>query len=452
MNQLMSEPVVDFVFKIIMAFLVGALIGLERERTRIVYLARKKHGEQIKTLALPGVRSFGLLSLYGMVSAYISQLVAMIETKIIIEAFFSSILFIILFFYLYRRTIMGGATGITTYIVMSLSVMLGFLVGFGKLLEAVSTSSLITLILAIKPSIERFVKEIEYNELLSGLELALFVFVLGPFFLLGHPELYGIDLSKFYLLFIIILALSYFSYIAVKLRGSRALKYIAFLGGLVNSEAAASNIAGVLDRQTGVPDNRIGSLMLSNLSLIIAAMILRNLIIVTVLAYPLFDIRHLIIMVTVLLTSMIIPLIYGVKVIVGREELGVGGIKVTIENPISYSVAFKVITAYTLIFILGYAMSLILPPEYLVIIAFVGGLINAGATILTFITLSQIMSLGYKFILLLVVTANMGAIFNKILFIKTVSSRRVIIISSIKAIILSLISTLIAVAVMIITA
>ena len=337
---------------------------------------------------------------------------------------------------------MAKATGITTYIVMSLSLILGFLVGVDKVLEAIATSTLVTLILAIKPSIERFVTGIEYKELLSGLELALFVFVLGPFFLIGHPSLYGIDISKFYLLFVIILGLSYFSYIAVKLKGSEALRYIAFLGGLVNSEAAASNIASVLDKQKELSDNEISRLMREYLLLIIWAMIIRNLIVILVLAYPVFTVTELAKLVGLLILFSLIPMIYSARMFLLEKEPGLKKIEVTIMNPLSYRTALKVIFAYSIIFTVGYITSMLLPPQYLVFVAFIGGLVNAGAMILTFLALAQIMELSHTYVMLLILIAMSGAVINKLLFIRTVTTRSSITRAAISAITLSMISAI----------
>ncbi len=441
MEPILNDPVVSFVFKIIMAFLVGALIGLERERTRIAYL-RRKASELGKPLTLPGIRSFGLLSLYGLFIAYIPQFIDDASVKIISEVFLILVIYTVLVFYIYRRTIMAKATGITTYIVMSLSLILGFLVGVDKVLEAIATSTLVTLILAIKPSIEKFVTGIEYKELLSGLELALFVFVLGPFFLIGHPSLYGIDISKFYLLFVIILGLSYFSYIAVKLKGSEALRYIAFLGGLVNSEAAASNIASVLDKQKELSDNEISRLMREYLLLIIWAMIIRNLIVILVLAYPVFTVTELAKLVGLLILFSLIPMIYSARMFLLEKEPGLEKIEVTIMNPLSYRTALKVIFAYSIIFTVGYITSMLLPPQYLVFVAFIGGLVNAGAMILTFLALAQIMELSHTYVMLLILIANAGAVINKLLFIRTVTTRPSITRAAISAITLSMISAI----------
>ncbi len=420
-----SDPVADYVFKVILGFLVGALIGLERERTRIV-LAEKRAEIQEYYKTLPGLRSFGLLSLYGMLMAYMPSIVNDSSLSVALFIFSAGMIFAVYLIYIYARTRASGKIGITTYIVMVLAIFLGYLVGVDRVIEAVATSSLITLVLAIKPSIQRFVRGVKYRELLSGLELALFVFVLGPLFM-AYPTIYGIDVSRLYILFIIILGLSYISYIAVKVKGTEALKYIAFLGGLVNSEAAASNIANVLSKQKGLGYKEIFRLMMNYLFIIITAMIIRNLIVVGVLAYPSLETTYLVRLLAYIAVLLLAPLIFTIKTLVFEKEPWIGRIEVTIKNPLSYSVAFKVVIAYATIFLLGYIISTFLPPQGLIVIALIGGFVNAGATILTFLTLSTVIDLGFKYVASLVVIALTGGIVNKIFFIKTTTSNKAII-------------------------
>ncbi len=445
----MGNPVIEYIIRILMAFLVGALIGLERERTRLHYL--RSSDVEKRAFTLPGLRSFGLLSLYGMLIAYIQQNVPDPYVKSIVVIFMIIMIYSIFAIYIYRRTVMARTTGITTYIVMSISILLGFLVGLDRLLEAIATSILITLILAIKPSISRFVKEITYNELLSGLELGLLVFVLGPFFFLLQPVIYGIDLSKFYILFVIILALSYISYIAVRVKGSEALKYIAFLGGLVNSEAASSNIASIISRQKRLEEKDKDRLLRINLSLILIAMIIRNIIITLILVLPLYGIIDSFKIAGLLMLSLTIPILIVVNGLFLVREPYLENISVMIKNPLSYSTAFKVVIAYSVIFIISIVTSMFLPPEFLVLVAFIGGLVNAGATILSLITVSQLESFGIYFLTILIIMANIGASTNKLIFIRMVSREKTIILSTVKTIIYAILSNTIPLAVLLIT-
>ncbi len=437
-----NDPTTDFVLKIIVSFIVGALIGLERERTRIM-LSEKKN-VSIEHRVLPGIRSFGLLSLYGALLSYTAFNINDPSTRIILTVFMSSMIFITFIIYIYQRGIVAKRTGITTYIVISIALILGFLVGIDRVYEAIAASVFVTLVLAIKPSLQAFVRGITYKELLSGLELGLFVFILGPFFLFQKPRIFGIDISTFYILFIVILMLSYMSYIAVKIKGAEALKYIAFLGGMVNSEAAVSNIANVLSAQN-ISEDELEKSMTKYSYLIISAMMLRNLIVILILGYQFLDIYDLLRMALYVVIAMSIPLVLSLKTLIFEKEPMLRGVRVTIENPLTYSVAIRVVLAYSTIFIIGYVLSTLLPPEWLILLSALGGFVNAGATILTILTLGGLKMLSINFISLLVILSLTTSAINKLFFVKTVSKKEQLFKATLKAVNISLISSIIAI-------
>jgi len=427
-----NDPTTDFVLKIIVSFIVGALIGLERERTRIM-LSEKKN-VSIEHRVLPGIRSFGLLSLYGALLSYTAFNINDLSTRIILTIFMSSMIFITFIIYIYQRGIVAKRTGITTYIVISIALILGFLVGIDRVYEAIAASVFVTLVLAIKPSLQAFVRGITYKELLSGLELGLFVFILGPFFLFQKPTIFGIDISTFYILFIVILMLSYISYIAVKIKGAEALKYIAFLGGIVNSEAAVSNIANVLSAQNISEDELEKSMTKYS-----------YLIVILILGYQFLNTHDLLRMALYVIIAMSIPLVLSLKTLIFEKEPMLRGVRVTIENPLTYSVAIRVVLAYSTIFIIGYILSTLLPPEWLILLSVLGGFVNAGATILTILTLGSLKMLSINFISLLIILSLTASAINKLFFVKTVSKKEQLFKATLKAVNISLISSIIAI-------
>ncbi|MCD6301520.1 MAG: DUF4010 domain-containing protein, partial [Staphylothermus sp.] len=321
---------------------------------------------------------------------------------------------------------------------------LGFLVGIDRVYEAIATSVFVTLVLAIKPSLQAFVRGITYRELLSGLELGLFVFILGPFFLFQKPRIFDIDVSTFYILFIVILLLSYMSYIAVKIKGAEALKYIAFLGGLVNSEAAVSNIANVLSAQN-ISEDELEKIMTKYSYLIISAMMLRNLVVILILGYQFLNLFDLFRLALYVLVAMFIPLILSLKTLFFEKEPMLGGVKVTIENPLTYGVAIRVVLAYSTIFVIGYVLSTLLPPEWLILLSVLGGFVNAGATIVTILTIGSLKMLEINFIGLLIVLSLTTSIINKLFFVKTVSKKDQLFKATLKAVNISLVSSIIAI-------
>lgn len=430
---------IEFVIKILVGFLVGALIGVERERARLITSSKEPR-------SLPGVRSFGLLSLYGTITAHTALILEELGLMIIqffVVIVFTSIIVFLIVLYMYQRVTTLGKTGITTYIVMGLDLGLGFLVGLGKILEAISASILITFILAIKPSIKKFVKEISYKELLSGLELGLFVFILGPIFLLKPIVVMGLDLSKLYLLFIIILSLSFLSYVGVKIKGGKALKYISLLGGLVNSEAAAANISMILSSQRDLPIDLSRSIVKKNMFIIIAAMLMRNLIIIGMLAFSSLTLNDAVMVMGLVTVSFIPSILLGILAWILEKETVLRNIRVEIQNPLSISTALKIIVIYASIFITSYLLYFMFGAKALYLIALVGGIVNAGATILTLFALFGMKLISTDVLTSILVLTNFAAIINKVIYVYVVVKNKALVLACLYAVALTALLVLI---------
>ncbi len=411
--MVIDEPLVAFAMKIVLGFLVGALIGLERERARIYSSSREPR-------SLPGVRSFGLLSLYGTMIAQLGIDVSMygLVLQVFVVAL-SLLIIVMLYMYIYFRFHYYKVTGITTLIVIAISLSLGFMVGLGHILEAISASIFVTTVLAIKPSIKSFVKKVSYKELLSGLELGLFAFIIGPFFLTKPVVVYGIDISKIYLLFLTILTLSFVSYIAVKLKGTEAIRYIALLGGLVNSEATLVNIATILSRHSDIEPRVLRRIMSSSVFITLTSMLVRNMIIIVALLYTIMPAEeaHRVVAIQLLPTVIVCMIGFYAWNTIGVERLGVK--EISIENPLSLKTAIRVVLVYAAIFALGYAFISVFGASALLPVSLVGGFVNAGAAILMILTLSTSVHVELNIIAASLLVANVAAIFNKIFFVRT---------------------------------
>jgi len=80
-----------------------------------------------------------------------------------------------------------------------------------------------------------------------------------------------------------------------------------------------------------------------------------------------------------LILFLLIPMLYSARMFLLEKEPELKKIVVTMMNPLSYRTALKAILAYSIIIIsfAGYTASTL--PQYLVFVAFIGGLVNAGA-------------------------------------------------------------------------
>ena len=153
-------PSAELIVKILLGFVVGALIGLERQK--------KMESERIA-----GVRSFGLHSLLGTLAAYSYQILS--EPAILAYAIvISGILVATQIYYKMFRT-MGK--GLTTPLVFAISFVLGILVGLdtpvaGELVGtlgifAMTVSFGVFLVLSFKEELAHAVEVISREEFFS---------------------------------------------------------------------------------------------------------------------------------------------------------------------------------------------------------------------------------------------------------------------------------------------
>jgi len=132
----------DFVIHALIAILMGALIGLERE-----------HREE-KSMVIAGVRTFPLTSLSGVLFSFLSAEIgiAFIEVGVIIFGGFS----LILAFLKYEvHTI-----GITTPVALFITFLIGILVQQGFEVEAAFVTITITILLLTKERLHKIARDI----------------------------------------------------------------------------------------------------------------------------------------------------------------------------------------------------------------------------------------------------------------------------------------------------
>jgi uncharacterized membrane protein (DUF4010 family) len=396
---LFGEPV----FRIIVAFLAGMLIGIEREKARAA-LARKRHRkpgvEEIVAKEFPGIRTFTLVAIYAAVVGYLWS-VKIIDTALA-SLMLCSFAAVVVVFSAFRLMIARMA-GITTIVVLLLDFMLGFLSGVGEILLAASTAVLTTFVLAIKLPAEKIVGKIRYEELLWALELGVVLVVVGPFFLASEASFYGVSLRSLYLFFTLVLASSYLGYVAARLVGGKGLAYTALFGGFANSEAtlmALIQLLGSLARRVSFDITVITN----------TAMVIRNVIIALAAAYAStsgFTAASVApLLVAALLSSA--PILYSWR----RSLRELVSASLELENPLRFWAALKTTTLYLFIAWISYMVK-----EAglggLWIVAAVGGFVSSSATILA------IYSIGLtrpQQVAALAVIATLAGILNKPLY------------------------------------
>ncbi len=409
----------DILVKIIVSFLAGALIGLEREKAKRI-ISR----EESEYATPPGVRSFGFMALLGSLTITvplyalksIEGLGQTIATSVSLGMTVLSVL--IVGMYSYYRLIVLREPGITTLVALALAYSIGVGIGLGLFLESIAASVLITFMLAVKLRIEEAVKILTYEELLSALEIGIIVFLLGPFLAVDitDPWLHVINLRVLYGFFVIILILSYVGYILVKALGPRALTYFAFFGGLVHSEATVISIT-----RLGLKINREDDIVKGSIAAI-TAMVLRNLFLIlglTVLVAP-PEILGMELMLTI--TGFLLTILVGVSILsfkrTGEERGEVIQSDLTIEKPVSYSIALKALLVFIVVLLATTIASNIAGEVGVLVSSIAGGLVSAEATIFTASTLQITGRISSQIALASAILATSSAVLNKLIYIK----------------------------------
>jgi uncharacterized membrane protein (DUF4010 family) len=215
--------------KIVLSLALGALVGIEREK--------RGKGELVA-----GIRTFMLVSLLGTLSGYFSQILN------------STIIIAISLFLVGALTVLGYLSkvrrkhlGITTEIAFILTFIIGLVIFFDSYpyFLSVSLSILLTFILVSKSFSHKFAKHLTDKEIWDAIIFGIVTFIILP--LLPRTTIdpfNSINPFVIWLSIVIILGVSFFGYIAMKVFGPRkGLPLAGFLGGLASSTAVTIDMA-----------------------------------------------------------------------------------------------------------------------------------------------------------------------------------------------------------------
>ncbi|HEY6879702.1 MAG TPA: MgtC/SapB family protein, partial [Polyangiales bacterium] len=149
---------------------IGLLIGLEREQHESSQRAQDA-AEQSAPELLLGVRTFGLLALFGWVIAYASAEYAWLPVVGLVPA--SALIFIAAI----RAN--GTQRGLTTEVAALITVVLGMIVRHQRSV-AVAMGLLTTLLLISKPFFREFVPRMRRVDLIATLQLLILLAIVLP--------------------------------------------------------------------------------------------------------------------------------------------------------------------------------------------------------------------------------------------------------------------------------
>lgn len=404
LTPLLEQEVTKVIVKIILGFIVGGIIGLERQF--FVVKDSKELGTDQNEEVRPGVRTFGLLSLLGTTSVVFSQdfgnyllLFSMIGTLIILGIWTAV------------RAFYFKELGITTSVALAISFIIGTIIGTGQIVQGITLSVFVTFLLSVKERVEDLIKELEYKEIVSALQIGILFLLLFPIIPdISDPFFGTINIRSLFFYLVLILSISFFSYVTVKRLGMRqGLPTFATLGALVNSESVTTNLAKFSVEGTPERSKLIAnSILLANL-----VMILRILFLALVFVQ---NASHFLIRLGSILGGVLVIGIALVSVrYMGKEENPIE--KIELESPLTYKTAFRFVATFALVSFAVVALQHVGRWGYL-LAGLVGGFLSNTAVLFSVISSLGSGTIGIQEGIMMIALGTASAITNKLIYAK----------------------------------
>jgi uncharacterized membrane protein (DUF4010 family) len=228
----MLEIDVVIVRNFLIALLIGALVGIERE----------KHKATEHPASFGGLRTFILFAEAGAIGAWLSQ---HLGTPWVFIATLAAVAAAVVTAYVQESRVKPDSLGLTTEIAAITVCLLGGAVMYGYAELAVALAILTSAVLAFKQPLHGLVEKLGTDDLYAALKLLIATFIVLPL-LPTQPidPLQALNPSKLWLLVILISGLSLVGYVAVRWLGAvRGTAITGLSGGLVSSTAVSLSFA-----------------------------------------------------------------------------------------------------------------------------------------------------------------------------------------------------------------
>ncbi len=248
-------PATEVTAKIVVSLGIGLLVGIEREWSN-------------KDL---GARTFALTALLGTLAVLLEPAMAVVALGGV---------FLIVIFANARSLLVDRSLETTTSAALLVIFVLGALIGEGHLFTGVASAILMTMLLTWKVELRKFAGGLNPTEIRSAVLLGLLGLVVYPVLPNRFLDKWNlINPRQAWLTVIVIAGIGFVNYVLLKIYGERGLYLSGFLGGFVNSSAAALELAKPIGPGDGAPGRAVAALLLT-----VVAMFLRNLIILAIFA------------------------------------------------------------------------------------------------------------------------------------------------------------------------
>jgi uncharacterized membrane protein (DUF4010 family) len=358
-----------------MALLIGALIGVDREKQK----ASSQHR------GLGGIRTFILLALAGAVSAWLSQ---RLDSPWIFALTLLVVSAIVIAGYVMESRSGSEDLGLTTEVAALVTVLLGGACLAGSSALAVALGIVTSAVLAYKQPLHAFIGRIARDDIYAALKLLIATFIVLPLLPKRALDPWGaLNPSKLWLLVILISFLSLIGYVAVRSVGPRrGTALTGLFGGLVSSTAVTLTFAKQ-SRSTGSAST-VDRALAVGLMLAWATMFVRVIVTVAIVYAPLAVrvVEPLLAMgVTALAAAAVL---YRLS---GRHDApdGADAVEVPVTNPFSLTSASKFALLFAAVMLAVKLAEHYLPGRGLYLVAALAGLTDVDAITLSMASLAR---------------------------------------------------------------
>ncbi len=226
-------------FELIKALLISVVLGFTIGLQRTMAQQHKQVKDGIMVSLQAGSRTFALIAFMGFISGWLSQYI-----PLIVELIGVALIALVTLSY-YVKAALYKKMGMTTQIAMIATYLLGLMIAYGLSQYAVFGAVLMIVILELKPRLQKIEEHILPSDLSATVLLLAMTFLILPILPDRAVDPYGLfNPYKMWLMAIIVAAISFVGYVAIKILGNRrGVLLTGLFGGLVSSTAVTVSLS-----------------------------------------------------------------------------------------------------------------------------------------------------------------------------------------------------------------
>lgn len=378
-----------FLVDAVIALALGALVGLERERTP----DDDKYA---------GMRTLALFCAGGPMSVLIADLsgsVLPIAIYLASAGVFSLLVIVI------RMRMGQDDIGLTTSSIVFVIGLVGVMVGYSYHFEAVTITLLAVLLLTEKKFFARYTELLDSKELSDAVKLGILALVLYPVLPAGPVDPYGVLHLRDALLFVIfILLIQFVAYVSLKwLRSSIGFLFAAGIGGVVSSLAVVTTMC------TYFREKKLREAAYAGAVITVVGAILRNGVIAVVLAPELVTYLAVPFIAAILIGTVFVSWYY-------RQAETVTDVDFDSASPFSFMSAFKFGVFFLAILLLAEIAEMYFSALGIYATAFIAAIGSSTAVVASAVTLLQSGTLTTDQAAIMIVVGALSSMGSKLLY------------------------------------